>query len=63
MLLPHMEFMRHELSIDANISIEEGLVDLAAALEIPIQALDATRGNWDSTLATIMQVHKSILDK
>ena len=52
MLLPHMEVMKHELSIsdtlmrqDANISIEEGLVKLLATLEIQIHTLEATRHN------------------
>ena len=41
MLMPHMEVLRHELSIsktlmsrDVNISNEEGQVDLATTLEI-----------------------------
>ena len=70
MLLPHMEVMQKGLTMakelmtkDANISIEESLVDLVASLEIQIQSLEVERNNWDSALAMIMQVHKAFLDK
>ena len=52
MLLPHMEVLKHELSIskdqmswDANISIEEGLVDLVVELEIQLHTLEVDRSN------------------
>ena len=60
MLLPHMEIMKHELSlakalmkIDANLSTEEGLVDLATTLEIQTKILEDTIGNWELILAMI----------
>ena len=52
MLLPHMEIMKHELSLaealiqrDANLSTEEGLVDLITTLEIHMQTLEVAKIN------------------
>ena len=66
MFLPHMEVMKHELSIiealmscDANILIEEGLVDLETTLEIQIHTLEVARHNWELTLAMLEQVNKT----
>ena len=60
MLFPHMEVMKHEFSLaqalmtrDTNLSIEEGLVDLATTLEIQTKILEDTIGNWVLILAMI----------
>ena len=70
MLLPQMEVMKHELSIveylmirDANLSIGEGLVELAATLEIQMLNLEVAKENWKSALAMTDQVHRSFLEK
>ena len=61
MLIPPMEVMKHELSIeeapmqqDAHISIEEGLVDLAINLEIQIHSLEIANKNWNDEIITIV---------
>ena len=65
-----MEFLKHKLSIakapmqqNAHISIEEGLVDLAAKLEIQIHSLEIANNNWNVKITTIIKLYKSFLDK
>ena len=69
-LTPHMEILQKELAYaetllkkDPNLSILDGLVDLAAEIVIQLKSLDVTLYNWDATLKHIMVVHKSFLDK
>ena len=70
MFLPHMEVLKHELSIvenlmqrDANISTKVGLVDLVAQLEFQLHSLEVAKNNWIVELVIFEQVHKTFLDK
>lgn len=70
MLTPHMEVLHNELAYvetllkkDPHISTHEGLVTLAAKLDIQIKSLEVACANWDASLKIMMEVHKYFLDK
>ena len=48
---------------DPNHFTLDGLVHLAAELEIQLKSLDIACDNWDVSLKIIMEVHKTFLNK
>ena len=60
-----MEVLHKELAYsktlmkkDNKLSTHDGLVDLAAHLDIQYQSLEVSSNNWDATLKIIVKVHK-----
>ena len=69
-LTPHMEILHKELGYaktllkkDPNLSTLDGLVHLAAKLDIQVKSLDVACDNWDEALKIIMEVHQYFLEK
>ena len=70
MLTPHMEVLHKELAYDETLmkkdnqlSTHDGLVDLAAQLDVQYQSLEVACNNWDTSLKIIMTIHKPFLNK